>query len=234
MFIIPTGLLKENSMISTVPDKIVEKLSEVDVETIEKILSLEKKFNDFIFEPSTWFDGFIVELLRWFDNKINEISDNDNEFDQWKTYYEQIVRILYHFVVYEDLNEFYSLVKMVFEYLFSVDDPYRNDYNIISSEKLMDVYTNIIDSVSCDLHYHPDDWKNPLRELLIGIWDTKEMEDKVDDIVINVSTDWYKCVYDYKVTINDECIKAVFIDDYDYDNYESDSDSYYSDSDSDS
>ena len=138
MFIIPTGLLKENSMISTVPDKIVEKLSEVDVETIEKILSLEKKFNDFIFEPSTWFDGFIVELLRWFDNKINEISDNDSEFDQWKTYYEQIVRILYHFVVYEDLNEFYSLVKMVFEYLFSVDDPYRNDYNIISGDM---VYT---------------------------------------------------------------------------------------------
>ena len=114
--------------------KTVEKLSEVDVETIEKILSLEKKFTDFIFEPSTWFDGFIVELLRWFDNKMNEISDNDNDFDQWKTYYEQIVRILYHFVVYEGLYDIYSLVKMVFEYLFSVDDdPYRNDYNIISS-----------------------------------------------------------------------------------------------------
>ena len=78
MFIIPTGLLKEKSMMVP-PDNIktVEILSEVDVETIEKILSLEKKFTDFIFEPSTWFDGFIVELLRWFDNKINEIYLND-------------------------------------------------------------------------------------------------------------------------------------------------------------
>ena len=215
--------------------KTVEKLSEVDVETIEKILSLEKKFTDFIFESSTWFDGFIVELLRWFDNKMNEISDNDNDFDQWKTYYEQIVRILYHFVVYEGLYDIYSLVKMVFEYLFSVDDPYRNDYNIISSEELMNVYNNIIDSVSCDLQHYPYNWRDSI-DLLIGRWDTKEMKDKVNDIVINISTDWYnKCVYCYKVTINDECKTAVFIEDgYDYDNYESDSDSYDNDSDSDS
>ena len=214
----------------------VEKLSEVDVYTIEQILSLEKKFTDFIFEPSTWFDGFIVELLRWFDNKINEISDNDNEFDQWKTHYEQIVRILYHYVVYEDLNEFYSLVKMVFEYLFNVDyNPNVNNCYIISSEELMSVYNKIIDNIDSDLHYNPDDGLKPqLRYQLIGIWDREYMWHKIDDIVINISTDWYKCVYDYKVTINDECIKAVFIDDYDYDNYESDSDSYYSDSDSDS
>ena len=119
----------------------VEKLFEIDVETIKKILSLEKKFTDFIFEPSTWFDGFIVELLRWFDNKINEISDNDNEFDQWKTYYVQIVKILYHFVVYDGLYDYDDLVKLVFKYLFYSSceiylNPYENDYNFISPDAL--------------------------------------------------------------------------------------------------
>ena len=230
MFIIPTGLLKEKSMM--VPQdniKTVEILSDVDVETIEKILSLEKKFTDFIFEPSTWFDGFIVELLRWFDNKINEISDNDsNEYNQWKTHYEQIVRILYHFVVYEDLNEFYSLVKMVFEYLFNVDyNPNVNNCYIISSEELMSVYNKIIDNIDSDLHYNPDDdCKPPLRSQLIGIWDREYMWHKFDKIVINVSTDWYKYVYDYKVTINDECKKCIYTNDIDSEcDSESDSDS---------
>ena len=164
--------------------KTYEILSEVDVKTIEKILSLEKKFTDFIFKPSIWFDGFIVELLIWFDNKISEISDRDIEFNKWKTYYEQIVRILYHFVVYEGLYDIYSLVKMVFEYLFSVDDPYRNDYNIISSEKLMDVYNNIIDSVSCDLQHYPYNWREYI-DVLIGRWKTKEMENKIKYIRTN-------------------------------------------------
>ena len=50
MFIIPTWLLKEKSMMVPLVRslKTYEILSEVDVKTIEKILSLEKKFTDFI------------------------------------------------------------------------------------------------------------------------------------------------------------------------------------------
>ena len=216
MFIIPTGLLKEKSMM--VPQdniKTVEILSDVDVETIEKILSLEKKFTDFIFEPSTWFDGFIVELLRWFDNKINEISDCDIiEFTQWKIYYDQIVRILYHFVVYEGLYDFDHLVKMVFEYLFNVYyNPYVDNYYIISSGKLMDVYYNIIENINSDLHHHPDDWKKPLRELFIGIWDHENKWNDIDNIVINIIPNDEHSVYLYKVTIYDKCKRGYFLDD---------------------
>ena len=208
----------------------VEILSEVDVETIRKILSLEKKFNDFIFEPSTWFDGFIVELLRWFDNKINEISDNDSEFDQWKTYYEQIVRILYHFVVYEGLYNYDDLIKMIFKYLFKkmylYNNPYKNDCYFISPEKLMYVYYNIIDRIS-DLPHHPGiDWKPYLdNSLFIGIWDTEERWNDLDNIVINIYANEYKSVFLYEVTICDKCKYNIFEEDNFCNNYESDSDS---------
>ena len=232
MFIIPTWLLKEKSMMVP-PDNIktVEILSEVDVETIRKILSLEKKFNDFIFEPSTWFDGFIVELLRWFDNKINEISDNDNEFDQWKTYYVQIVKILYHFVVYEGLYDYDDLVKLVFKYLFYSSceiylNPYENDYNFISPEKLMYVYYNIIGRIS-DLHHHPGiDWKPRLDDsLFIGKWDTEERWNKLDNVVIKISANENKSAFLYEVTIFDRYRYGIFEEDNFCNDSDSDSDS---------
>ena len=117
----------------------------VDIKTIEMILSRKVNFYDFYFRPSTWKDAFIVELLKWFNNKVELIpkrklrdSNCIDDFYCWKTYYEQFVRILYYFVVYKDIKDSKQLSK-IFSYLFSIDDPYKNNDNTISSEKLMKV-----------------------------------------------------------------------------------------------
>ena len=163
-------------------------VSTVNAKIIEMILSEKMKFNDFNFDPSTWKDGFIVELLRWFDNKINEISTiklcnskNINDFNNWKTYYEQFVRILYYFVVYKDIKDSKQLSK-IFSYLFSIDDSYKNNYNTISSEKLMKVYNYLIN--------HTPNLKEQSQDIeyiyvLIGRWKTKEMENKIKYIRTN-------------------------------------------------
>ena len=163
-------------------------VSTVNAKIIEMILSEKMKFNDFNFDPSTWKDGFIVELLRWFDNKINEISTiklcnskNINDFNNWKTYYEQFVRILYYFVVYKDIKDSKQLSK-IFSYLFSIDDSYKNNYNTISSEKLMKVYNYLINHTP-NLKEQSQD--REYIDVLIGRWKTKEMENKIKYIRTN-------------------------------------------------
>ena len=193
IIIILIGLLeKDATMIS------------VNTNIIEMILSGEMTFNDFNFQPYIWYDGFIVELLRWFDNKINEISycdvEDPNWFDNWKNHYEQIVRILYYYVVYKDLNRHRKLVKKVFKYLFSVDDSYINEYNVISSEELMNVYDYIVKNTPRELCFNKI-LREPI-DVLIGRWKTKEMENKLENIMISIIRYDKYSITAYKVQIN--------------------------------
>ena len=165
---------------------------------IEMILSREMKFNDFNFRPYTWEDSFIVELLRWFDNKYIYIPmrklhgpENAYNFIHWKTYYEQIVRILYYFVVYNKLYESEQLVMKIFDYLFSVDkdDNSKNDYDIISSEKLISLFDHIrVEAIydwTCMFEDDEDYTVRDYTNVLIGRWKTKEMKNKLDNIRAN-------------------------------------------------
>ena len=168
-------------------------ISTVDNKTIEMILSRKAKFYEFIFDPYTWRDAFTAELLNWFSNKIELIpkrklrdSNFIDDFDHWKTYYEQFVRILYYFVVYKNIRDSNKLRK-IFSYLFSVDkndNPYRNSYNMISSEKLIKAYDYIRVEAICNYTRVPiDDEDYTVRDytnVLIGRWKTKEMKNKLE------------------------------------------------------
>ena len=167
-------------------------ISTVDNKTIEMILSRKAKFYEFIFDPYTWRDAFTAELLNWFSNKIELIpkrklrdSNFIDDFDHWKTYYEQFVRILYYFVVYKDIID-YDELKKIFSYLFSVDkndNPYRNSYNMISSEKLIKAYDYIRVEAICNYTRVPIDGEDytdrDYINVLIGSWKTKEMKNKL-------------------------------------------------------
>ena len=164
----------------------------VDIKTIEMILSRKVNFYDFYFRPSTWKDAFIVELLKWFNNKVELIpkrklrdSNCIDDFYCWKTYYEQFVRILYYFVVYKDIID-YDELKKIFSYLFSVDkndNPYRNSYDMISSEKLISLFDHIRVEAIYDSCMFEDDEDYTVRDytnVLIGRWKTKEMKNKLE------------------------------------------------------
>ena len=164
----------------------------VDIKTIEMILSRKVNFYDFYFRPSTWKDAFIVELLKWFNNKIELIqkrklrdSNCIDDFYCWKTYYEQFVRILYYFVVYKNIRDSNKLRK-IFSYLFSVDkndNPYRNSYDMISSEKLISLFDHIRVEAIYDSCMFEDDEDYTVRDytnVLIGRWKTKEMKNKLE------------------------------------------------------
>ena len=159
---------------------------------IEMILSREMKFNDFNFRPYTWEDSFIVELLRWFDNKYIYIPmrklhgpENAYNFIHWKTYYEQIVRIFYNIVIVKNIQDSKQLNK-IFSYLFSVDkndNPYRNSYDMISSEKLISLFDHIRVEAIYDSCMFEDDEDYTVRDytnVLIGRWKTKEMKNKLE------------------------------------------------------
>ena len=129
-------------------------ISIVHANITEMILSRKMLFSDFNFKPSTWEDVFVVELLRWFDNKIEIMPYRKSELNthwyDWRYYYEQIVRILYYFVIYKNIQDSYKLYK-IFRYLFSVDkndNPYRNSYDMISVQKLMKLYNYLLRKVS--------------------------------------------------------------------------------------
>ena len=165
----------------------------VSTEIIEKILSREMKFNDFNFRPYTWEDSFIVELLRWFDNKYIYIPmrklhgpENAYNFIHWKTYYEQIVRIFYNIVIVKNIQDSKQLNK-IFSYLFSVDkndNPYRNSYDMISSEKLISLFDHIrVEAIydwTCMFEDDEDYTVRDYTNVLIGRWKTKEMKNKLE------------------------------------------------------
>lgn len=192
----------------------------VDIKTIEMILSRKVNFYDFYFRPSTWKDAFIVELLKWFNNKVELIpkrklrdSNCIDDFYCWKTYYEQFVRILYYFVVYKDIID-YDELKKIFSYLFSVDkndNPYRDSFDIISSEKLMNIYEYLIKNTGGLKEYSPD---REYIDVLIGRWNTKEMKNKLDNIRANEDNSVIEIVNN-DIVINelfkmDDCNKSDF------------------------
>ncbi len=179
-------------------------ISTVDGKIIEMILNRDKKFTDFNFKPSTWEDVFVVELLRWYDAKIEIMPDikriflkEDIWIDKYTIYYEQIVRILYYFVIYKHIQKDYNL-NIIFEYLFPVNNNDSNDPDI-SAKTLMKKYNNFVSLVNFyknDLHNELYDNSNVNRDYidpLIGIWNTKDMKKKFLHIKIddddNVSID---------------------------------------------
>ena len=190
------------SMISTVPDKIVE-----------MILSREMEFIDFNFNPSTWEDAFVVELLRWYDIKIKIIPDRKCDSSiNWETYYEQIVRILYYYVKYLCIKDYDKLYK-IFRYLFSDDkndNPYRNSYDMISAEKLMKVYKYLfikVSDYSNELKYNKDHVCEGYIAPLVGIWNTEEMKIKLGHhFKINKNDRIYNCNNSDEKTKIDEMI----------------------------
>ena len=196
-------------------------VSTVNKKIIEMILNREMKVTDFNFEEplNTWHDAFIVELLKWFDKKINEIPerkidkrDPDN-FYHWKTYYEQIVRIFYNIIIVKNIQDSKQLNK-IFSYLFSVDkndNPYRDSFDIISSEKLMNIYEYLIKNTGGLKEYSPD---REYIDVLIGRWNTKEMKNKLDNIRANEDNSVIEIVNN-DIVINelfkmDDCNKSDF------------------------
>ena len=176
-------------MISTVPDKIVE-----------MILSREMEFNDFNFKPSKWEDVFVVELLRWYDTKIKIMPDikrdsSINWYYNWKTYYEQFVRIFYYYVKRSGIKDYDNLYK-IFRYLFSVDkndNPYRDSYDMISAEKLMNVYNYLsrkVSDYSIKSNIYDKDYEGYIVPL-VGIWRTEEMRIKLSHIKISKNNKVY-------------------------------------------
>ena len=159
---------------------------------IEMILRRVMKFNFYEFEEPlpTWHDAFIVELLKWFDTKIEAMSERKMDlrdkdlFKHWKSYYEQYVRILYYFVVYNNIQDSDDL-KMIFVYLFPVDkddNSHRDDSDIISSEKLMKLYNYIIRHIP---HLKKDNKEREcLVDVLVGRWNNEKMKYKLDNIII--------------------------------------------------
>ena len=124
-------------------------VSTVNTKIIEMILNREMKFTDLNFEPETWYDAFIVELLKWYDNKIEEIYKKyefrKDLFDENKIYYEQLVRILYHFVIYMNIQDYKQLYNNL-RYLFSDDkDDKYNDLHML--ENLIELYKIIINNI---------------------------------------------------------------------------------------
>ena len=189
----------------------------VSTKIIELILKRELKFTDFNFIPLTWYDGFTVELLRWYDKQVDEIplskhfDVEDENYDNWKTYYEQIVRILYYFVVYKQLSIYECLLRRVFDYLVdNLNFFHVSHYSYISSNKLMEVYQYIYSNIPRNLNIlrEEEDVKmEPLNDLLIGRWKNEEMENKLNNIVISVTMNSKK---KYK---NNFCQASVIIND---------------------
>ena len=183
-------------------------VSTVNAKIIEMILSEKMKFNDFNFDPSTWKDGFIVELLRWFDNKINEISTrklcgskNINDFNNWKTYYEQFVRILYYFVVYKDIQDSKQLHK-IFSYLFpNIKYEIMFECFHIDSKELMSVYNYLINKTP---NYLDKSFQVNKIVVLIGRWNNKERRNKLEDINNN----------NFEFIIYDDNDNEIYIDNY--------------------
>ena len=194
-------------MISTVPDKI-----------IEMILRREMEFTDFNFKPETWDDAFVVELLRWYDNKIEIMLDRKrdssiNWYYYWRTYYEQIVRILYYYVKYLGIKNYNKLYK-IFRYVFTIDkndNPYRDSYDMISAEKLMKVYNYLFRKVSnkfneLNIHNKEHVCEGYIAPL-VGIWNTEEMKIKLGHhFRINKNDRIYNCNNSDEKTKIDEMI----------------------------
>ena len=156
-------------------------VSTVNKKIIEMILNREMKFTDFNFKPETWYDAFIVELLKWYDNKIEEIYKKyefrKDLFDENKIYYEQIVRILYNFVIYMNIQDYKQLYNNL-RYLFSDDkDDKYNDLHML--ENLIELYKIIINNIpNLNKIYRNKEY----IDVFIDKWNNTDMHNKLNII----------------------------------------------------
>ena len=156
-------------------------VSTVNTKIIEMILNREMKFTDLNFEPETWYDAFIVELLKWYDNKIKIISKKYEHyqelFDDSKIYYEQLVRILYHFVIYMNIQDYKQLYNNL-RYLFSDDkDDKYNDLHML--ENLIELYKIIINNIpNLNKIYRNKEY----IDVFIDKWNNTDMHNKLNII----------------------------------------------------
>ena len=157
----------------------------VNKEIIEMILNREMKFTDFNFKPETWYDAFIVELLKWYDNKIKIISKKYEHyqelFDDSKIYYEQLVRILYYFVIYMNIQDYKQLYNNL-RYLFSDDkDDKYNDLHML--ENLIELYKIIINNIpNLNKIYRNKEYIDVFIDVFIDKWNNTDMHNKLNII----------------------------------------------------
>ena len=156
-------------------------VSTVNKKIIEMILNREMKFTDLNFEPETWYDAFIVELLKWYDNKIEEIYKKyefrKDLFDENKIYYEQLVRILYHFVIYMNIQDYKQLYNNL-RYLFIDEkDDKHNDPKMLKN--LIELYEIIIKDIP---NLKKDYRDNEYIDVFIDKWNNTDMHNKLNII----------------------------------------------------
>ena len=160
-------------------------VSTVNTKIIEMILNREMKFTDLNFEPDTWYDAFIVELLKWYDNKIEEIYKKyefrKDLFDENKIYYEQLVRILYYFVIYMNIQDYRQLYNNL-RYLFSDDkDDKYNDLHML--ENLIELYKIIINNIpNLNKIYRNKEYIDVSIDVFIDKWNNTDMHNKLNII----------------------------------------------------
>ena len=160
-------------------------VSTVNTKIIEMILNREMKFTDLNFEPETWYDAFIVELLKWYDNKIEEIYKKyefrKDLFDENKIYYEQLVRILYYFVIYMNIQDYRQLYNNL-RYLFSDDkDDKYNDLHML--ENLIELYKIIINNIpNLNKIYRNKEYIDVSIDVFIDKWNNTDMHNKLNII----------------------------------------------------
>lgn len=148
---------------------------------IELFTFLNGDFPEDLFESECWKDDFIIELFRWYNNKYQKIDirKGRGEYKEWKEYYEQMVRILYLAVIKYNIRDTNSL-KNVFEYFFEVedDDPYRYDPDMISAEKLLNVYNYIVKKIG-NKKYEKEEEDKKYDNLypFVGRWNNDIMTD---------------------------------------------------------
>ena len=156
-------------------------VSTVNKKIIEMILNREMKFTDFNFKPETWYDAFIVELLKWYDNKIKIISKKYEHyqelFDDSKIYYEQLVRILYYFVIYMNIQDYRQLYNNL-RYLFIDEkDDKHNDPKMLKN--LIELYEIIIKDIP---NLKKDYRDNEYIDVFIDKWNNTDMHNKLNII----------------------------------------------------
>ena len=164
---------------------IAKMISTVNANIIEMILNREMKFTDLNFEPETWYDAFIVELLKWYDNKIEEIYKKyefrKDLFDENKIYYEQLVRILYYFVIYMNIQDYKQLYNNL-RYLFSDEkDDKHNDLKML--ENLIELYKIIINNIpNLNKIYRNKEYIDVSIDVFIDKWNNTDMHNKLNII----------------------------------------------------
>lgn len=162
----------------------------VPKEIVELVLARKIKIINLRLDPTDWNNSFIMELLRWYDIKVELIPKRKrNDHEQWRQFYEQIVRSLYYAVVEHSLHKIKEL-KIYFRYFFYIedDDPYRNDYDMISPEKLIKVYKYITKKLSKRLQLIRNNCDS-LGKQFIGMYDTDIRQDEEEHLVMHFQMD---------------------------------------------